>query len=42
MNTIRRIPVLAGALLLAVGTALAGDGGSVLKADDLKALRDGM
>ena len=37
MNSAWRIPALLGALLLTVGTALAGDGGSVLKADDLKA-----
>ena len=36
MNIARRIPVLLGAVLLTIGTALAGDGGSVLKADDLK------
>jgi hypothetical protein len=37
MNRARSIPVLLGALLLAIGTALAGEGGSALKADDLKA-----
>ena len=37
MNTARRVPVVLGALLLAIGTALAGEGGSALKADDLKA-----
>jgi hypothetical protein len=37
MNTARYILVLVGALLLAIGTALAGEGGSALKADDLKA-----
>jgi len=37
MNTARRIPVLAGALLLAVGTALAAEEGSALKADSIRA-----
>jgi len=37
MNTARCIPIVLGALLLAVGAALAGEGGSVLKADDLRA-----
>jgi len=37
MNTARCIPVLVGALLLTVGAALAGEGGSLLKADDLRA-----
>jgi len=37
MNTARRIPVLLGALLLIVTTALAGEAGSALKADVLKA-----
>jgi len=37
MNRARSIPVLLSALFLAIGTALAGEGGSALKADDLKA-----
>lgn len=37
MNTARRVPILVATLLLAAGTALAGDGGSALKADDLRA-----
>jgi hypothetical protein len=37
MKTLRHILVLLGLLLLANGTALAGEGGSALKADDLRA-----
>ena len=37
MNGARRIPILLSALLLAIGTALAAEEGSMLKADDLKA-----
>lgn len=37
MNTARRVPILVATLLLAAGTALAGDGGSALKADALRA-----
>jgi Bacterial SH3 domain len=36
MSMARNIPTLLAALLLAFGTALAGEGGSALKADDLK------
>jgi hypothetical protein len=37
VNNVRRIHVIVGMLLLGVGTALAGERGSALKADDLKA-----
>ena len=37
MNRFRRIPALLAVLLASTGTALAADGGSLLKAEDLKA-----